>query len=718
MGGVANEQVRGRLLARYPKWVALGALCSAFVLSVVHDGYVCEWTTEPPTFVRLPNHASVVEHQGFVATAIAAGLISGAIELVEDASSLICVVPLGVACNAENKLRLIWDGRHVNMFILPIKFQMEVMHREGRTVFEGCTHGSVIDITSAFHHISLHRAMTKYFGFAFQGKHYCFRSLPFGLASAPRVFAMVTRPLVELWRSRGFRVFPYVDDFPNGETSASRAFSQAQAMLRDLDNLGWLVRLDKCTGIDAPLQVFKAIGVIIDLAAARFKCPLAKLQRIQAKAVEILARRDKDVPVKWLASLAGFIVSTWIALGAVTRIRTRAMLRNVQERLLVGEDPRSKGSWKRSVSLRSDARLECQWWAEHVLSLDKGKDIGRLHPKVVVHGSMHSDASDSGWGGFISLNHSASTHANTLVQNLLLRAPAGVSVREAERSLTRGIDVMGSFSPDEAGKSSAWREVTGAERCMLAARELVHQAHLLLVLDAQTAVWGLGGEIPNLPYEPRCISGGSASLDLQKAIISLVDTVDRLEIEMSVIWRPRELNERADANSHQSVYDHCSYTIPEEIVRSIEQSWGEHTVDRFATAFNCRARSGRFNSRFWVPGCEWVDALTVDWVRELNWVHPPYGLIGETVAHFRRCRAKGTLVVPAWRNQEWFSSLLRGPINISPRMLERAPGVLDVRYLGPSSEILFYAHAQGPFEEERHLPRGHLIALCVDFSQC
>jgi hypothetical protein len=124
-------------------------------------------------------------HKEFVSEAIAAGLKSGATVMEVAERDLTCVLPLRVAENAAGKLRLIFDGRFVNQFVGQIKFKMESLHKEGRIVFAGCMHGSVIDMSSVFHHVELSEGVYKYFGFSFNGRWYCFRSLPFGLTSSP-----------------------------------------------------------------------------------------------------------------------------------------------------------------------------------------------------------------------------------------------------------------------------------------------------------------------------------------------------------------------------------------------------------------------------------------------------------------------------------------------------------------------------------------------------
>ena len=55
--------------------------------------------------------------------------------------------------------------------------------------------------------------------------------------------------------------------------------------------------------------------------------------------------------------------------------------------------------------------------------------------------------------------------------------------------------------------------------------------------------------------------------------------------------------------------------------------WGPHTIDRFSNSINYHI--SRFNSRFHLLGSEAVDAFSVPWVGENNWLVPPAeGLTG------------------------------------------------------------------------------------------
>lgn len=84
----------------------------------------------------------------------------------------------------------------------------------------------------------------------------------------------------------------------------------------------------------------------------------------------------------------------------------------------------------------------------------------------------------------------------------------------------------------------------------------------------------------------------------------------------------------------------------------VDNEWGPHTVDRFASEHN--AKLARCNSRYLAKGTEAVVAFTVDWCMKNNYFCPPIYLVPRVVYHARAlyharaCKCKGTLIVPEW----------------------------------------------------------------------
>ena len=82
---------------------------------------------------------------------------------------------------------------------------------------------------------------------------------------------------------------------------------------------------------------------------------------------------------------------------------------------------------------------------------------------------------------------------------------------------------------------------------------------------------------------------------------------------------------------------------------------GAHTVDRFACSYN--AKLPHFNSRFYQPGAEAVDAFLQTWDFENfenfeNWLVPPVSQVPKVITHLRLCKAEGTLVIPRENTNE------------------------------------------------------------------
>ena len=77
--------------------------------------------------------------------------------------------------------------------------------------------------------------------------------------------------------------------------------------------------------------------------------------------------------------------------------------------------------------------------------------------------------------------------------------------------------------------------------------------------------------------------------------------------------------------------------------------WGPHTVDRFAS-FRSR-EIPRFNSKWLSPATEGIDAFTISWKNENNWLFSPPASIPKVLKHMEGGGEHGTLIVPRWKYQ-------------------------------------------------------------------
>ena len=102
-------------------------------------------------------------------------------------------------------------------------------------------------------------------------------------------------------------------------------------------------------------------------------------------------------------------------------------------------------------------------------------------------------------------------------------------------------------------------------------------------------------------------------------------------------WIPGEQNELAGYYSR--IVNHDDWMLNSSIFTWLDTIWGPQTIDRFANLMNTQMQ--RFNSRFWCPGLEALDAFMCTWARENNWWCPPVHLVPRVVRHAQNTKAKG-----------------------------------------------------------------------------
>ena len=117
---------------------------------------------------------------------------------------------------------------------------------------------------------------------------------------------------------------------------------------------------------------------------------------------------------------------------------------------------------------------------------------------------------------------------------------------------------------------------------------------------------------------------------------------------------PREENQRADYLSR--CFDCDDWEITDIVFQSLDETCGPHSVDRFSADYNNKLK--RFNSRWWVPETEAVNAFDQPWSAECNWMVPPPRLASLCFDKLQVEKASGTLVVPEWRSAPYWVKLV------------------------------------------------------------
>ena len=110
---------------------------------------------------------------------------------------------------------------------------------------------------------------------------------------------------------------------------------------------------------------------------------------------------------------------------------------------------------------------------------------------------------------------------------------------------------------------------------------------------------------------------GSRKSDIHAIATELNAECEKEGTILSPEWIPREGNEKANYLSR--CQDNDDWEIRSQIFHYLDSIWGPYTIDASHLSKKCK----RFNSRWWVPGTEAVDAFLKSWKYDSNWLVPP-----------------------------------------------------------------------------------------------
>ena len=260
----------------------------------------------------------------------------------------------------------------------------------------------------------------------------------------------------------------------------------------------------------------------------------------------------------------------------------------------------SRVSWCDQLSVTGEVRYELEFWMS---GLEKFKSQPIWHSPSAVR-VVYSDASDTGYGDYIV------EHGPYVAQ--------------------------GQWTPEQARQSSTWRELRAVVMVLESLGHKLSNSRVRWFTDNQNVA--------------RILEVGSRKFNLQCEVVKVFNLMLEHQIHIEPSWIPREQNEYADYLSRIVDYD---WQLNPMIFSALDSMFGPHTVDRFADSHNTHLV--RFNSRYGNPGSEAVDAFTVNWAGENNWLCPPIGLIPRVLRHAQCCKAEGTLVVPWWESAPFWT---------------------------------------------------------------
>ncbi|KAL0839475.1 hypothetical protein ABMA28_016184 [Loxostege sticticalis] len=278
--------------------------------------------------------------------------------------------------------RPIFDLRNLNKFVSISHFQlvsqvtvMEFLQDQDWLV--------KIDLHQAYFHLPISESHRRYLRIIYNREVLQLTALPFGLSSAPHIFAAVSNWIAETLRARGIRVLVYLDDYLLVHQDRSKLITQVAETVSTLEALGWHINYQK--SILEPTQQLDYLGLTWNTQEMIMTLPEQKVKNIKAILTQL---KDKgSCTLKELQSILGLL-----NFANLTVQRGRLHCRRLQMFL----KKFNQGRLRERRVLPPLAVRELEWWLRAV-----EKNTTSLKKTQVTH-FLTTDAADAGWGAHLN----------------------------------------------------------------------------------------------------------------------------------------------------------------------------------------------------------------------------------------------------------------------------------------------------------------------------
>ena len=308
------------------------------------------------------------------------------------------VMPLIVADKSsstpEKRMRrLIHDCRYINGFLNMEfkKFTLEQLRDFVKTLKAG-DRLITIDITAAYHHVSIADRFRTFLGFEFEGVEYVYCVLPFGLSVSAYAFCKFVSVAASMIRRSGLTesLNNYMDDFV-ANMGESGEPAEATEVVAEVESLGFLINWVK-TSTNPETRV-TALGFVLDTVLMEFEVPERRLVKLKAIA-QLVLESEPGVRVRDLCKLTGQIWALQPALGLVCRLKSNYITRVAMPGL-------RQQDYNMRVQLVGRARAEVELWASDLDHLPRMPFHKHLRIPDLV---LECDASASAVAGIVVLS--------------------------------------------------------------------------------------------------------------------------------------------------------------------------------------------------------------------------------------------------------------------------------------------------------------------------
>ncbi|XP_043992837.1 uncharacterized protein LOC122842759 [Gambusia affinis] len=573
-------------------WAALAV--DPWVVATLTHGYRLQFRRRPHishrvrvTVITDPVRAQALDQE------LSALLAKGAIEAVDPLRhpggyySTYFLVP-----KKTGGFRPILDLRGLNQYLKVLPFHMLTTAEVLRAVARGEWFTS-IDLMDAYFHVPVAAEHRRFLRFAYQGRHWQFCVLPFGLSLSPRVFTRCVRAALSPLQARGMKVLPYLDDWLLCAPSREDACRDTSRLLAHVSRLGLKVNLEKSCLI--PSQTTTFLGVLLDSPSMTAYPSVQRVDDILQLVSQF--RLGRQLPYVAFLRLLGKLTS-------VTRVVPLGLLslRPLQRWI---------NSWHLDAKLHRNRKLVVTWPCLHALTpwrdrayLSRGVSMGVVVCRREV---ITTDASSTGWGAV--WQHRA---------------------------------VQGRWGPLDRSKHINVLELRAVHLALRHFLPHLEGRHVLIRSDNTSVVYHINHQ------------GGTRSAQLLQESRDLLNWATVHLCTLRAVYLPGLCNGVADSLSRRAPAP-GEWSLHSDVVSLIWDLFGQAEVDLFATEESTHCPL--WFSLTGAAGALGQDALAHPWPRVLLYAFPPLSLIWPTLQRVLEEGHRMLLVAPYWPAQPWFPLL-------------------------------------------------------------
>lgn len=565
-------------------------------ISVIEEGYRIQWISTPSPWYN--NKSTSANLNDTVNTFLNSQIIERSPD--QDSRFLSSLF----AIQEQTKIRPVLDCKMVNQYIQCQHFKMEGVPAL-REIIQPNDWICKLDLKDAYVVVPIHKDSRRYLSFRHQGMIFNYKSLPFGMSVAPRVFSKLMRYAMTPLRKQGIRLVYYLDDICILARTKHEMNRHMDTVISHLQRLGFILNMVKSDTTPRKIQDF--LGFTFNTSTMTISVPGKKMKKLGSK----VRQAFKTQTCRWIAGLLGMITSMLPAIGDAL-LHIRYIQRDLAKAL-----KQQHYNWERKCQLSGLALDELAWWIS-MADRKNGLKIKTLPHQTPID-TIYVDASGSGWG-----------------------------------VKSKQLETWGHWSAAEKGTSINVREL----KTILFAIQLHQQVYANQTIEIRS------DNSTALKYVNK--QGGTASPVLQALALEIRALTSENNIALQCHHIAGKQNVIADQLSRTKPAH--EWTLPFTHLQHLCQIWKfQPTIDAFASRTNHRLT--KYWSYRPDPTAAAMDAFKQQWPAKGLYLFPPWRLIPHVLQRIQQQQVKKAIMItPYWPMQHWWPMLmnqaLKGPIAI------------------------------------------------------